>query len=138
MGDPDYITLQAKRQLLAAFMGKESRAKEAAMDMLSGPKDSRGRVLQEGDEILLNVKGPIFYRIAAIQPNVDPQLPQDLLFVHVVATVAFSCKRGALNNEFIRVQTQEEAGPLPFELIEARPGPQAVPLADPADRISER
>lgn len=120
---------------LGGRVGKEQRAKEAAMELNSGPKDSRGRVLQEGDEILLNVRNPVFYRIAAIQPNVDPKHPHDLLIVHVVATVAFSCKRGAINNEFIRVRTVDEAGPLPFEMIDARP---AAPPADPLDRISER
>lgn len=102
------------------IVGKEARLKEASMDLLSGTKDARGRVLQEGDEIILSVPGPIYFRIAGIVPNLDPSAPPDLLLVHVGVMATFSARRGAINKEFIRVRTLEEAGPINFELIDAK------------------
>jgi hypothetical protein len=95
------------------------------MDLLSGTKDARGRILQEGDEIILNVRGPIYFRIAQITPNLDPKAPPDMLLVHVGVMVPFAAKRGAINPEFIRVRTLAEAGPTNFQVLEATPAPAA-------------
>jgi hypothetical protein len=95
------------------------------MELQTGTKDARGRVLEEGDEIILNVRGPIFFRVAAITPNLDPALPADMLHVHVAAIIPFAAARGKVNAEFIRVRTVEEAGPMPFNLTDIRPNPDA-------------
>lgn len=101
------------------------------MDLQASTKDARGRVLQEGDEIILNVRGPIYFRIAAIVPNLDPASPPGMLFVHVGAMIPFAVKRGMVNPEFIRVRTLEEAGPTNFSLIDAQPAPSPDPPAKP-------
>lgn len=101
-------------------MGREQRLEEATMDLSVGTKDARGRILQEGDEIILNVKGPIYFRIAQITPNLDPKAPPDLLLVHVLAAIPFAAKRGVINPEFIRIRTLAEAGPMPFQMLEAK------------------
>lgn len=86
------------------------------MELNAGPKDARGRTLTEGDEVILAVQGPIYYRVMAIEPNLDTRQPPDMLMVHVGVMIPFLCKRGALNKEFIRVRTQEEAGPMNVQL----------------------
>lgn len=93
------------------------------MDLTVGTKDARGRELREGDEIILNVRGPIYFRVAAITPTMDPTAPPDLLMVHVGAIIPFTAKRGAINPEFIRVRTLEEAGPIPFETTDIKINP---------------
>lgn len=123
-------------------MGRESRQREAAMELLSGTKDARGRVLEEGDEIILNVRS-VYFRIASITPVLDPSAPPDMLMVHVGAMIPFYCKRGAINQEFVRVRSRAEAGPTNFEVLEAKADPDGAgkPLAvtkeDPEPR-SER
>jgi hypothetical protein len=119
-------------------MGWEQRAKEAAMDLVNSTKDARGRLLQEGDEIILNAKGAIYFRIASITPTLDPNAPPDLIMVHVAAIIPFVCKRGALNPEFVRVRTVEEAGPMNFSMIEAKPDPDPAGKLPAVDRMSER
>lgn len=89
-------------------------------------KDARGRVLQEGDEILLNTRGPIYYRISKIepvplsqlQPGQDPAQLRRMLYVHVGVMLTFTAVRGQINGEFVRVRTAEEAGPSPFQLLD--------------------
>ena len=91
-----------------------------------GTLDARGRVLQEGDEIILNVRGPIYFRVAQITPMLDPNAPPGMLHVHVAAILTFMAKRGAMNAEFVRVRTAEEAGPQQLKMIDAIPqGPDA-------------
>jgi len=85
--------------------------------------DARGRPLQEGDEIILNVRGPIYFRVQKIQAALDPNLPANQLFVHVGAFASFLATRGQPNAEFIRVRTAEEAGPSPVKMLEAVPVP---------------
>lgn len=118
-------------------MGHDSRlnpfALGAATDLAATTLDARGRVLQEGDEIILNVRGPIYFRVAQISPvppgiiapGTDPAM-QNLLHVHLGCMVSFTARRGAINQEFIRVRTVTEAGPAGFKLLEAvdqgRPG----------------
>jgi hypothetical protein len=106
------------------------------MELLQGTRDARGRILQEGDEIILNVRGPIFFRIAQITPNLDPKAPPDMLLVHIGAMIPFAAKRGAINPEFIRVRTLSEAGPTNFQVLDAQPAP--ADDATPPERMSER
>ena len=86
------------------------------MDLSVGTLDARGRVLEEGDEIILNAKGVIYFRVAKISPSLDPRAPADLLLVHLIAVIPFMAGRGKVNPEFIRVRTLAEAGPLPFNV----------------------
>ncbi len=108
------------------------------MKLNEGTKDARGRVIEEGDELILNVRGPVYYRVMAIQPNLDPSVPEDMLLVHIGVMIPFMAKRGAINNEFIRVRTCAEAGPTNVQLTDIqlpnqgqdkpapRPGPKLV------------
>jgi hypothetical protein len=89
-------------------MGKDQRHKEAAMDLRVGTRDARGRVLEEGDEIIVSVAGPIYYRVASITPALDPGLPADMLTLVIRADIKFLAQRGKVNPEFIRVRTAEE------------------------------
>lgn len=81
-------------------------------DRDKGAIDFRGRELKEGDEIILNTGNPIFYRIVAITPVMDPKAPPNLLKVEVAAAIHWHCVRGQINTEFIRVRSAEEAGPM--------------------------
>lgn len=81
------------------------------MDIRIGTRDARGRVLQEGDEIIIAVAGPIYFRIQKITPATDPKLPPDMLLLEIAAVVPFMAKRGAVNAEFVRVRTREEIEP---------------------------
>jgi len=82
-------------------------------------KDYRGRELQEGDEIILNVQGPLFFRVVAIRPDLRPTADApNYALIDVAATHSFVCARGMPEREFIRVRTAQEAGPLPFVQIE--------------------
>jgi hypothetical protein len=80
-------------------------------------REHRNRELHVGDEILLNVPGPIFWRVVDIRPNLDPKLPLGLVLVDIAATVTFTCDRGARNLEFILVRTAEQAGPMPLRRL---------------------
>jgi hypothetical protein len=100
------------------------------VNMTGSTKDARGRDLQEGDEIMLNARGVIFYRIAKIGPVLDPKAPPNALMVHVAAIIPFIAIRGAVNAEFVRVRTLEEAGPMNFslmDLVPADPPPEGDP-----------
>lgn len=84
-------------------------------------KEARGRVLQEGDEIILSLPSPIYFRVAKITPVLDPTAPPGLLHVHVGSMLSFVAKRGQISREFIRVRSAEEAGAMDFQLLEAAP-----------------
>jgi hypothetical protein len=103
-------------------MGREQRIREAAamVTLNEGPKDARGRVLQEGDEILLAIPGPIYFRVAEIAPVLDPAAPPGLFHLHVGCMATFTVKGGERHREFVRVSTAAEAGPSPFTLLDAK------------------
>lgn len=105
-------------------MGSEARANPGSSEFV-GPAtetyDARKRVLQEGDEIILAVPGPLFFRVAKITPVLDPSAPPGMLFVHVGCMLTFTAKRGAVNREFVRVRSVQEAGPAEFVLLDAQP-----------------
>jgi hypothetical protein len=104
-------------------MGSESRFNPGSTDFRGDAVvlEARGRVLQEGDEIILSVPGPIYFRVAQITPILDPAAPPGLYHVHIGCMLTFSARRGAINREFIRVRTAEEAGPSTFKLLDAQP-----------------
>lgn len=77
-------------------------------------KDSRGRVLEEGDEILLHGNVIPAYRVGRITKVVDPRAPQGLYRLELVSVLVFLAGDGQPNHEFTRIQTLAEAGPLPF------------------------
>lgn len=117
-------------------MGNESRSNPRSLDFPGPPVtlEARGRVLQEGDEIILAIPGPIYFRVAQITPMLDPSAPPGLLQVHVGCMLTFTAKRGAVNREFVRVRTAEEAGPSAFKLLDAQPDPGGtVDGPDPRD-----
>lgn len=106
-------------------MGIDARHNPQAKDYTgtSGTLDARGRILQEGDEVILAIAGPIYFRVASIVPVLDPGAPPGLLHVHLGCITTFTAKRDAVNREFIRVRTAEEAGPSVFKLLDAQPAP---------------
>ena len=116
-------------------MGHEARENPGSLEF-RGPtdtRDARGRVLQEGDEVILAIPGPIYFRVAQITPVLDPQAPPGLLHVHVGCMLTFTAKRGAINREFVRVRSAEEAGPSTFKLLDAQPEGGRVEGPDPRD-----
>lgn len=114
-------------------MGADARSNPQSREY-QGPGvvlEARGRVLNEGDEIILAIPGPLYFRVAQIAPVLDPDAPPGLLVVHVGCMLSFTAKRGAINREFVRVRTGEEAGPSQFQLLDAQPsapprGPREV------------
>lgn len=116
-------------------MGNESRLNPGARDF-TGPAvvlEARGRELKEGDEIIVSIPGPIYFRVAGIQPILDPSAPPGLVQVHVGAMLTFGATRGKVNREFVRVRTAEEAGPAGFKLLDAQPTDEApTPAESPA------
>lgn len=102
-------------------MGNEARLNPQSTEYAGPPVvlDARGRALQEGDEIILAVAGPLYFRVAGITPVLDPTAPPGLVQVHVGAMLTFGVKRGAVNREFVRIRTAEEAGPTSFTLLDA-------------------
>lgn len=117
-------------------MGSDARHNPQSHEF-GGPSvvlEARGRVLAEGDEIILAVPGPIYFRVAQITPVLDPAAPPGLLHVHVGCMLTFAAKRGAINKEFVRVRTAGEAGPSTFKLLDAQPDPGGrVEGPDPRD-----
>jgi hypothetical protein len=104
-------------------MGTEARTNPGSREF-TGPAvvlEARGRELKEGDEIILQIPGPIYFRVAQITPVLDPALPPGLVYVHVGCMLTFTAKRSQINREFIRVRTGEEAGPSMFKLLDAQP-----------------
>lgn len=96
-------------------MGYEAKINRALHEAATGPAgvlDCRGRELQVGDEIILDLHGPTFVRVAAIEPVLDPRQPPGMMRIALGALYQFVSAKGQRNPEFIRVQTAEEAGPL--------------------------
>jgi hypothetical protein len=110
-------------------MGTLSRLNPNAADFTGPPqtREARGRVLQEGDEIILALPGPVYFRVAQITPVLDPAAPPGFLHVHVGCMLTFTAKRGVVNPQFIRVRTLEEAGPMGFTLLDAQPTGASAP-----------
>jgi hypothetical protein len=101
----------------------ESQFNPRAQDY-QGPNvvlDARRRPLAEGDEVILSLRGPVYFRVAQITPALGLNAPPGAMLVHVGAMLTFTAMRGAVNAEFIRVQTAEEAGPTTFKLLDAQP-----------------
>lgn len=121
------------------FKAREDRQQQADLDkaverglqeLRPETADARGRILQEDDEIILNIRGPIYFRVAKIEPapaqmilpGMDPrrsELYKSQVLVHVGCMLTFTATREQANAEFIRVRTAEEAGPSQFKLMDA-------------------
>ena len=89
-------------------------------------RDAKGRVLHEGDEVILNLRGPVYLRVAKIVPVLDPGAPPNLVNIHVGTLAAFTVKKDTPVMEILRIATLEEAGPKPLEMIEPAVGPPEV------------
>jgi len=85
------------------------------------PRDAKNRPLTEGDEVLLHLKMPVFFRVAQITPILDPGVRPGSYHVHVGTMLTFTMKGGAAHAELIRVATAEEVGPSAFKLLDAQP-----------------
>jgi hypothetical protein len=99
-----------------SFVGAESRLNPFSIAAAGPPTvlDCRGRSLEEGDEVLLLPKAFLGFRVLKIQPTVDPKLPPGSVLVTLVSLVTFLSQKGQINQEFARIQTKEEAGPMPI------------------------
>lgn len=85
-------------------------------------RDLYGRVLQEGDQIILNTpQVPQLYRVKSITPNVDPKFPENQMVIVLTAAQRFLATRDQPNPEFVRVVESTEAKPATEE-----PPPSAV------------
>jgi len=83
----------------------------------ASPKDVLGRPLEEGDGVILTLNGPVMFRIAQIESSfLDPRLPPGMMKIHFFATAHYTVKAGAKHQEFLRVGTLAELGPMPFEM----------------------
>jgi hypothetical protein len=76
---------------------------------LAQVRDDKGRVLQEGDEVVLMQPGGC-YRVAMIQPVVDPRAPKGLVKLTLVARLEIVCPANGPIEGCIRVRTAEELG----------------------------
>jgi hypothetical protein len=76
--------------------------------------DARARVLQPGDEVIVNGPGPFYFRVVEIGPMLDPRMPPGSMHVAFGTVLHFTAQRGQVNAEFVRVRTAEEAGPMPM------------------------
>lgn len=92
------------------------------MILNESPKDLLGRPLQEGDGVILVVRGPILFRVARVEATLDPRQPAGMQTIHLFAAASFTVKAGAKHSEFIRVGTKDDLPPMPFEFS---PGPRA-------------
>lgn len=99
-------------------MGRESRLHPPHATPSGPPLDARGRPLQEGDEVLLAVHQPIYFRVVQIVPNVHPGAPPNLMLVHVGAGFPIAAAKGTINPEIVRVRSAAEAGENPFRLLD--------------------
>jgi hypothetical protein len=72
-------------------------------------RDDKGRVLQEGDEVVLMQPGSC-YRVAMVQPVVDPRAPKGLVKLVLVARAEIVCQANQQIEGCIRVRTAEELG----------------------------
>lgn len=110
-------------------MGHEARANPLSSEAIAPltVREHRNRELHVGDEILLNVAGPIFWRVVDIRPNLDPKLPLGLVLVDIAATVTFTCQRGSRNLEFILVRQAQDAGPMPLRRLTEDEATEATP-----------
>jgi len=73
-------------------------------------RDAYGRVLREGDYVLIEqpmVRQPV--KVMAIAPVVDPSAPPNLMQITFSMTYQFRCVRNERALEFMRVATKEEA-----------------------------
>lgn len=97
-------------------MGAEARtnpfSKENSKPYIDGIVDLRGRKLEIGDEVMLNTGNPIFFRVIAINPVLDPKAPPGLMQIEVAAAIHFYAPKNKVQLEFIRTRTAEEAGPM--------------------------
>lgn len=96
-------------------MGNEARQNPFSKEHKpprEGVIELRGRMLQVGDEIIVNTTGPIFFRVIEISPVLDPKLPPNLLRIEIAAAIQWHAVNGQVNPEFIRVRTADEAGPM--------------------------
>lgn len=95
-------------------MGRESRlnpfARHATAIDTSEPvvRDSHGRVLQVGDEILLASNAPTLYRVHSVERHSAPGLPPNLMLVRLITTIELLTPRDQPTQEILRVATAEE------------------------------
>lgn len=121
-------------------MGRESRGNPNSRENTPPPPnavlDCRGRILREGDEVIVALQNPPFFRVSAIHPSLHPQAPPGAMEIVFSAAYKFGAMRGAINPEFIRVQTVEEAGPLKPPTGDQAPateGPRLTLVGSPAE-----
>lgn len=93
-------------------MGRDARlnpfSKESTVELLETTLDARGRPLQEGDDLIVTIKGPFTFRVARIAPVLDKSTPANMLHVQLESVLLFAAARGKANPEFLRVATAEE------------------------------
>lgn len=84
------------------------------------PTDAFNRPLHEGDAVQVVHKGPVVFRVAALQPNLDPRAPDGSMVVHLIAMVSLNVRQGKHHDNLIRIGTLEEFGPMPIALTDIK------------------
>jgi hypothetical protein len=86
--------------------------------------DAIGRPLAEADGIFrIDLNGPPLFRVAGIQPVVDPNLPPGLVDVHVICFHTLRAKAGVPIPSVVRIGGAGELPPMPVAVM----GTQAMP-----------
>jgi len=99
-------------------------ARGTRVDLPAVVRDLYGRVLAEGDKILLNTpQVPVLHVITAMAPAVDPKLPANTMEIILTCKHRFIAVRDQANPEFVLVIAKDE---------------QAVPPAEPPRSTAER
>lgn len=103
-------------------MGRDERLNPTAQQArIDGIVEARGRKLEIGDEVLLSVPNPIYYRVIDIRPVLDPKAPPGMMQIELGAAIHFFSPKGVPQREFIRVREAAEAGPSPLVRLEDAP-----------------
>lgn len=98
-------------------------AKASGLDLPAQVRDLYGRVLQTGDQILLNTPQiPQLYRVMSIAPNIDPKYPANQMVIVLRSDQRFLATRDQRNPEFVLVIEQQSVS----TTIAPEPPPSSV------------
>lgn len=116
-------------------MGRESRANPHGRDtnVLNPPimRDALGRVLDEGDRVILRGSALAVFTVERIGPVVDPRMPPNLIDMDITCSIRFRARAGDVNAQFIRVITREEYDATTAQLKHAE-APETANMPDGA------
>lgn len=94
-------------------MGYESRVKQFRPSNSGGlapqtVRDATGRVLEQGDLVVLRTLAEQLWEVAEIKPDLRPGVPANVMLIKLVAVAAFNAPANLPQAEFLRVVSAEE------------------------------